>query len=475
MTEPVPARLLVVDDEPDVLHSFRRMLRDAPYRVETCLSGEEALARLAREEYDLVVMDIRMGGKSGLETLRDVSQRPERPFIILMTAFATTETTIEAIKLGAFDYILKPFEVPEMRALIERALSTRRSWHEGREVGRSDEVGDEIVGRSGAMQEVYKLIGRVAAEEVPVLITGESGTGKELVARALHRHSARADKIFLPVNCAAIPEALLESEFFGHERGSFTGAVGRRVGKFEQCDGGTIFLDEVGELAPAVQGKLLRLLEEGTFQRVGGSEMIRCDVRIVAATNRELAADVERGHYRADLFYRLNVVHVLLPPLRDRREDIPLLLDHFLSRMARGRGEGQVKVQPEVLEILRRHPWPGNVRQMENALRKAAATCRGGVVVPEDLPDDVRRPPAAGLPAAGTYAETLEAATERLADAAAGEAAHDPTVGLLPELQRRLIPAVLARVGGNQVKASQILGISRNTLRSHVKAHGKES
>ncbi|MBE7559156.1 sigma-54-dependent Fis family transcriptional regulator [bacterium] len=268
------ARILIVDDDPDVLHSFRRMLRDDPHAVETCRSGEEALGLLERDDYDLVVMDIRMGGMSGLETLRAISRLEPRPFVILMTAYATTETTIEGIKLGAFDYILKPFEVPEMRGLISRALETRRAWREGRQAAPAADVSDEIVGRAASMQEVYKLIGRVASQDVPVLITGESGTGKELVARAIHRHSRRAEQIFLPVNCAAIPETLLESEFFGHEKGAFTGALGRRVGKFEQCHGGTIFLDEVGELAPSVQGKLLRLLEEDVSARGrhGGSQ-----------------------------------------------------------------------------------------------------------------------------------------------------------------------------------------------------------
>ncbi len=471
------ARILIVDDDPDVLHSFRRMLRDDPHVVETCRSGEEALARLECEEYDLLVMDIRMGGMSGLETLRAMTESEQRPFVILMTAYATTETTIEGIKLGAFDYIIKPFEVPEMRALISRALETRRAWREGRQTAPTpSDVGDEIVGRAAAMREVYKLIGRVAGQDVPVLITGESGTGKELVARAIHRHSHRADQIFLPINCAAIPETLLESEFFGHEKGAFTGALGRRIGKFEQCHDGTIFLDEVGELAPAVQSKLLRLLEEGTFQRVGGSEEIRCDVRVIAATNRELAADVERGAYRADLFYRLNVVNVHLPALRDRREDIALLVDHFLAKLSRRRSEGRLQLHAEAMELLRRHPWPGNVRQMENALRKAAATCRGGVIVVEDLPDEVRRPAGEAAPAfSGSYHEQMQALVNRLAELAATESAQEGPVGLLPELQRQLIPRILERVRGNQVKAAQILGISRNTLRSHLRPPREKS
>lgn len=464
------ARILIVDDDPDVLHSFRRMLRDDPHAVETCRSGEEALGLLERDDYDLVVMDIRMGGMSGLETLRAISRLEPRPFVILMTAYATTETTIEGIKLGAFDYILKPFEVPEMRGLISRALETRRAWREGRQAAPAADVSDEIVGRAASMQEVYKLIGRVASQDVPVLITGESGTGKELVARAIHRHSRRAEQIFLPVNCAAIPETLLESEFFGHEKGAFTGALGRRVGKFEQCHGGTIFLDEVGELAPSVQGKLLRLLEEGTFQRVGGTEEVRSDARVIAATNRDLSSEVERGAYRADLFYRLNVVNVHLPALRERREDIALLVDHFLSKLSLRRPEGRLQLQAEAMELLRRHPWPGNVRQMENALRKAAATCRGGVITVDDLPEEVRRP-AAVAPSvlSGSYTEQLEALLDRLAELAVRRSGQSGPVALLPDLQRRLIPRILERVKGNQVKAAQILGISRNTLRGHLR------
>jgi DNA-binding NtrC family response regulator len=458
------ARILIVDDDTDMLHSFRRMLRNEEHEVNTSNSGEAALQRLSNEQYDLVVMDIRMGGISGIETLRRIMKLEIHPFVILMTAYATTETTIEAIKLGAFDYIIKPFEVPEMKDLIHRALETRRVAGQGTDTHAAEaSMEDEIVGRSSSMLEVYKLVGRVARQNVAVLITGESGVGKELVARAIHRHSNRVNEIFLPVNCAAIPEHLLESEFFGHERGSFTGAVGRRLGKFEQCDGGTIFLDEVGELAPGVQGKLLRLLEDGKFQRVGGSETVSCDVRIIAATNRDLASEVEKGTFRTDLFYRLNVVHVHLSPLRERREDVALLVDHFLLRLARNHPDGRLQLRPEVLEILRSHTWPGNVRQLENALRKAAATCRGGVIAKDDLPDEILQPGQASA-LAGTREQRLDAIMDQLADISmSGE-------GLLSELQKGLIPKVLEKTGGNKLQASKHLGISRNTLRNHLKS-----
>src|SRR5437016_7642382 len=332
------SRLLLIDDELDVQYSFQRILESPEIELTTASSGEEGLKVIPKLKPDLVMMDVRMGGMTGLETLRRIRQMDSKLLVILMTAYGTTQTAIEAMKLGAYDYLLKPFDVPKLKEIVFGALKAARDMKQVvsyQPLLESEDYEVGIVGRSEAMQQVFKLIGQLAASDATALITGESGTGKELVARAIYHHSDRSQQPFLAVNCAAIPEQLLESELFGHERGAFTGATVQRIGKFEQCNHGTVFLDEIGDMTPATQTKILRVLQSGTFERVGGNTPIKVDVRIIAATNKPLEQAVAARQFREDLFYRLNVVRVHIPPLRDRREDIRLLVNYFLKKFAR--------------------------------------------------------------------------------------------------------------------------------------------
>src|SRR6266566_2486452 len=332
------SRLLLIDDEADVQYSFQRIFDSPEVELTTASSGEEALRLIPKLKPDLVILDRRMGGIDGLETLRRIRQMDSKLLVILMTAYSTTQTAIEAMKLGAYDYLLKPFDVPKLKDIVFNALKAARDMKQVvsyQPLLEQEDYELGIVGRSEAMQQVFKLIGQLAASDATALITGESGTGKELVARAIYHHSNRSQQPFLAVNCAAIPEQLLESELFGHERGSFTGATLQRIGKFEQCNGGTLFLDEIGDMTPATQTKILRVLQSSTFERVGGNTPIQVDVRIIAATNKPLEQAVAARQFREDLFYRLNVVRIHLPPLRERREDIRLLVNYFLKKFAR--------------------------------------------------------------------------------------------------------------------------------------------
>src|SRR4051812_35340755 len=332
------SKLLLIDDETDVQYSFQRIFDSPEIELTTASSGEEGLRLIPKLKPDLVMMDIRMGGINGLETLRRIREIDSKLLVILMTAYGTTQTAIEAMKLGAYDYLLKPFDVPKLKEIVSNALKAARDMKQVvsyQPLLESEDYELGIVGRSEPMQQVFKLIGQLAASDATALITGESGTGKELVARAIYHHSQRSQQPFLAVNCAAIPEQLLESELFGHERGSFTGATTQRIGKFEQCNRGTLFLDEIGDMTPATQTKILRVLQSGTFERVGGNQPIKVDVRIIAATNKPLEQAVAAKQFREDLFYRLNVVRIPMPPLRERRDDIPLLVNYFLKKMAR--------------------------------------------------------------------------------------------------------------------------------------------
>src|SRR5437868_11093435 len=331
-------KLLLIDDEADVQYSFRRIFDSPEIELATAASGEEGLKLIPRFKPDLVVMDVRMGGISGMETLRRIRQIDSKLLVILMTAYGTTQTAIEAMKLGAYDYLLKPFDVPKLKEIVTGALKAARDMKQVvsyQPLLESEDYELGIIGRSEAMQQVFKLIGQLAASDATALITGESGTGKEIVARAIYHHSNRSQQAFLAVNCAAIPEQLLESELFGHERGAFTGATLQRIGKFEQCNRGTLFLDEIGDMTPATQTKILRVLQSGTFERVGGNTPLKVDVRIIAATNKPLEEAVANREFREDLFYRLNVVRIHIPPLRERREDIALLVNYFLKKFAK--------------------------------------------------------------------------------------------------------------------------------------------
>jgi len=410
---PSVPRILVIDDDKEVRYSLNRVLTSQHYVVEESASGEEGVAAVKKQAPDVVLLDNRMTGMSGIETLQHIRAANPKQLIIFMTAFGTAQTAIEAMKFGAYDYVVKPFDPPKLLALVESALRTQadsKSAAGYKPVINTDEHKEGIVGASQAMQTVFKVIGQFAASDASVMITGESGTGKELVARSLHRHSHRAAKPFVAVNCAAIPENLIESELFGHERGSFTGATAQRLGKFEQCDGGTIFLDEIGDMTPTTQTKILRVLQEGDIQRVGGVDTIKVSVRVVAATNKDLEALVREKKFREDLYYRLNVVRVKLPPLRERTEDVAQIVDFFVQNLAKAKKVKARKVAPEALVLLTAYPWPGNVRELENVVYRSAVAATGDTILPKDLPDEVREPAAAAQ-----VGESLEGLYDRLA------------------------------------------------------------
>src|SRR6478672_10157026 len=387
------ATILVIDDESSILHAFRRAFADPEDTLQTASDGSEGLELVARCRPDVVVLDLNLPDMSGLDVFHRIRTIDARIPVIFITGHGTTETAIEAMKQGAFDYLLKPLDVARVRELVERAAEISRLMRMPAMV--ADEAlaqgpADVLVGRSPAMQEVYKAIGLVAPQDLAVLILGESGTGKELVARAVYHYSDRSRGPFLAINCAAIPENLLESELFGHEKGAFTGADRRRIGKFEQCRGGTLFLDEIGDMTPLTQTKILRVLQGQQFERVGGNEPIKADVRVVAATNRDLEAMVTEGAFRGDLYYRLNVFTIRLPALRERGDDLPLLAEHFVRRFGPELRKEVRAIAPEAMELLRRYPWPGNVRELQSVIKQALLQATGPVLLPEFLPAALR-------------------------------------------------------------------------------------
>jgi nitrogen regulation protein NR(I) len=470
-------KLLLADDEADVQYSFRRIFDSPEVELMTVASGEEALKVIPRFRPDLLIMDVRLGGMSGLETLRRLWQIDARLLVIMMTAYGTTQTAIEAMKLGAYDYLLKPFDVPKLKQIVFAALKAARDMkqvvsYEPLLESEDHELG--IVGRCEAMQNVFKLIGQVAATDATALITGESGTGKELVARAIYHHSQRNHQPYLAINCAAIPENLLESELFGHEKGAFTGATAQRIGKFEQCNHGTVFLDEIGDMSLATQTKMLRVLQSGTFERVGGNQPIQADVRVIAATNKALEQAVAAREFREDLFYRLNVVRIHIPPLRNRREDIPLLINYFLKKFARSRKLPSKSISPDVVGLLERYHWPGNVRELENMVQRAMVVSKTETILLSDLPPDLLHaeraaaaPPPPGpsqAAAAGPATPDLESAARTLFDWARRES----KLKVIPAVERELIIRALKETEGNQVQAAKLLGITRATLRKRI-------
>jgi DNA-binding NtrC family response regulator len=458
--------ILVVDDEKGVGYSFRRVFKQPDYNVDVAHSAEEMLAKMPTVVYDLIILDIQMPGMSGLEALHHIQKIDPKVPIIFITAFGAADTAIEAMRQGAYDFVLKPFDIPAMKQVIDRALDLSRQLRmrvvmETPNNVKLDE--DRMIGRNPKMQEIYKQIGQVAATDVPVLIRGESGTGKELVARAVYQHSRRSDKSFLTVNCAAIPEALLESELFGYEKGAFTGAVQRRIGKFEQASGGTIFLDEIGDMALATQAKILRLLQEQTFERLGGNTTLRADVRVIAATNQNLERAIEEKTFREDLYYRLNVVTVTIPPLRQRRDDVPRLVEYFVARFRAELGKHDLTLAREAIELLSAYDWPGNVRELQNILKNAALMSKGNLILPESLSISsfVKVPLSQTSASFVPFSEhDLDACNENLYNM------------VIPEVERRLITYVLKRTGGNQVKTAQLLGISRMMLRERMERYG---
>lgn len=466
--------VLIVDDEPSVVSLVSRTLEKLQgYTVQTAATVSTAREIISVGGVDIAIIDVLLPDASGLDLMETVRSVDARLPVIFITGGGTAGTAIEAMKAGAFDYLSKPLNVAQLRELVVHAAEVRRLMTEPVGVAHSvkevlDNSGDLMVGRSAAMTEVYKTIGRVAPKNVTVLIRGESGTGKELVARSLYQHSDRADKSFLAVNCAAIPEALLESELFGHEKGAFTGADRKRIGKFEQCNDGTIFLDEIGDMPLALQSKILRLIQNQRFERVGGNETIQTNVRIITATHRNLEDMSESGTFRADLYYRLNVFEVSIPPLRDRLDDLPILVSHFVRRASVELDKDVTNVSEDAMEVLRSYDWPGNIRELQSYLKKAVLNASGPLLLPEFLPSQLRsgtvcvpndkmmQSPETGSVWDAFLDERFEKGTETL---------YDET---LERMERWLITRVLRRTAGNQVKAASLLGVTRTTLRSKL-------
>ena len=390
--------LLVIDDDRTVLALFKRVFKDGEITLHTADNATEGMKLLREVEPDVLVLDILLPEGPSIKQAKEVRLLDVRLPVIFITASNDSDTAIEAMKLGAYDYLLKPLDVAQVESLIERALETRRLMKSPVHLEASDTAddGDLLVGRSPKMLEVYKQIGRVAAQDVTVLISGESGTGKELIARAIYQHSHRVDECFMAVNCAALTDTLLESELFGHEKGAFTGADRRRIGRFEQCHDGTIFLDEVGDMSPATQSKVLRLLQEQSFERVGGHETITVDVRLISATNRNLEQMIAENEFRLDLFHRLNGFEIKLPPLREREEDLELLIDHFLKRFNTQLNKNITGISPEALRLLKTYSWPGNIRELQTAIRRAMLMATGPTIVPETAAEGNLRQHARG-------------------------------------------------------------------------------
>jgi two-component system nitrogen regulation response regulator GlnG len=466
------ARILIADDEGGLRWVLEKGLRQAGYDVTAVKDGDSAVRAYEAQPFDLVFLDVKMPGMDGLTALGRLRTLKKDAQVVMMTAHGTMDTAIQAMQKGAYDYLAKPFDLDEAVLLAERALAAARLTEEVvrlksglREVW---EFG-ALIGRHPRMQDVYKTIGRIAGSDVTVLLRGESGTGKELVARAIHHYSRRAGRPFVAVSCAAIPGTLLESELFGHERGAFTDAKERRLGKLELAHGGTFYLDEVGDMPIDLQTKLLRALQERTIERVGGNESIRIDVRVLAATNRDLETLMKEGKFREDLYYRLNVVTLHLPPLRDRRRDIPLLVEHFLAK--HGEELGERGVAPDALDRLVGHEWPGNVRELENVIQRAMVMATSGVILPEHLPIG----PVSAAASVAVDATLEELIEKKLLDCVRGLRSHtsanlyDLMIGLI---EKPLLRAVLRETSGNQVRAAQILGINRNTLRKKLTEHG---
>ncbi len=443
------AHLLLIDDEPALIPTqMRQAFSAATHTLEVAHTGAEGLDSVRARPPNVILLDLRLPGQSGLEVYQQIRAIDARIPVIFVTLSTAADTAIEAMQLGAYDYLFKPLQLHELQRVVGEALEVARRMRAPAVVAETvpdPDVAGAIIGTCAAMREVYKAIGRVAGQNLPVLIIGESGTGKELVARAIYQHSSRARAPFLGLNCAAIPDNLLESELFGHEKGAFTSADRRRIGKFEQCNGGTILLDEIGDMMPALQAKLLRLLQEQSFERVGGNEMVRTDVRLLAASNRDLKACAAEGKFRSELYYRLSVVTIHLPPLRERGEDLPMLVQFFLQRFARELAREVHEVAPEALERLRHYSWPGNIRELQSVLKQALLQTIGTVLLPEflpgDLPEDIQ----------GRLATTATVPQFRLGTT-------------LVELEREAIQQSLIQTGGNRKRTAELLGISTRTL-----------
>lgn len=474
--------VLIVDDDATTLTLAQRALEKLDgFTVNVATNANDAVQILQSQQVDVALYDVLLPEGTGFDLLRRTKQLDETLPVVFMTAGGRSGPAIEAMKAGAFDFISKPLDVSQLQILVAHAADVRRLMLQPAGFAHTfsaatSSEGDLLVGRSAVMTEVYKSIGRVAPRNVTVLIRGESGTGKELVAHALYQHSSRANGPFLAVNCAAIPESLLESELFGHERGAFTGADRRRVGKFEQCHGGTLFLDEIGDMPLALQGKILRLLQDQRFERVGGNETVQTDVRIIAATHRDLEAMADEGDFRPDLYYRLNVYEIMVPPLRERLEDLPLLMEHFLQQANTELNKNVCRVSNDAMRMLRQYRWPGNVRELQSMLRKAVLNTSGPLLLDEFLPLKLRMQPKSPEPPAAcdSSAEIPMTSTgpgsewEQFVENRLMEGSHLLYDEMLERMERWLIAAVLRHTSGNQAQAANILGVTRTTLRSKL-------
>ncbi len=463
-------RILVADDEESIRWVLSKALKKQGFKVDLAEDGKQALSMLRSTHYDLAVLDIKMPGLQGLELLQKLQEESPQTLVVIMTAESTMENAVAAMKLGAYDYLTKPFDLDALDAII---LKAQKAAEVSDQIGQLKEelqdqyrFGRTIIGNSHPMQEVYKTLGRIAPSDVTVLITGESGTGKELIARAIHFNSPRLGKPFLAINCAAIPRDLLESELFGHEKGAFTGATDRKPGKFEQANGGTLFLDEIGDMPLELQAKLLRVLQEKEITRTGGSQTMQIDVRIVAATNQNLVEQVEGKQFREDLYYRLNVLPIDLPPLRERKEDIPSLVEFFLQRAQQDLGVSTIECSTEALSQLKRHNWPGNIRELENVIKRAALLSPNHVLMPSDFPGLLSGQSKEGQD------ESLEALVARKLENSLAQMDLQELDNLyemvLHQVERPLINIILQKTRGNQVRTAEILGINRNTLRKKI-------
>jgi Nif-specific regulatory protein len=448
-------RILIADDEQVQREMLEGFLSKQGYGVGTAADAPQALEKFKRGAFDLVLTDYRMPGMDGIQLLRELKRLNPEVMVVILTAFGTVGTAVAAMKEGAYDYLNKPIDLDELLLLIQRVekdVSLSRENLELREQLRERFKVDFIISASGRMEEALNLVKRAAPSTATVLILGESGTGKELIARAIHYASPRADKPLVKVNCAALPENLLESELFGHERGAFTGAVGRRIGRFEQADQGTVFLDEIGDLSPALQSKLLRVLQEKEFERVGNSQPLKVDVRIIAATNRNLEDAIKKGTFREDLYYRLNVVTISLPPLRERKEDIPPLIEHFLKKYSGENQKPVVSLSKEARDLLMNYHYPGNIRELENIIERAVVLSRGDSITTQDLPLNLRESKAEDLMKEGAGGRSLPE--------------------ILEEIERLRINQALGESHGVQTKAAEELGISERVLRYKMKKYG---
>jgi DNA-binding NtrC family response regulator len=478
-------KILIIDDDEGLVHFLSRYFKRKGYEVTCCLKGADALEEIRKTDFDLILLDYKMPGMNGLDALSHIRAIEVKTPVIVMSAYGTTDLAIETMKRGAYDYLTKPFDSQDLSRIVGEALMVNRQMKEIVHLPTCDHDGDapretktRIIGNSKGMQDVFKVIGQIAEKDIPVLITGESGTGKELAARAIYHHSLRKDRPFIALNCAAIPEHLFESELFGHERGAFTGADRTVIGKIERCDKGTLFLDEINELHPSVQGKLLRALQEGEIERVGGTQTLKVDVRIIAASNTNLEQEIEAGRFRRDLFWRLKVIALELPPLRRRKDDIPLLCDYFLARYSAEYKGRPSYLSEKALDKLMAHLWPGNVRELENCLRRAVLLTPGDIIPEGNLmiaESDTPHDTAQALLTREQLIDRLERKIDRLFPDICRLFEQDIHANIMDLVERQLIEKSLAVCEGNQVHASRLLGISRNTLRQRLRKHQNES